>query len=474
MIRRFPTIYVLIFSLVIGGCSSYYQVNQAFNNNFEDGDLDQAKKILENNQKAENSKARFLYFLNLGVVNSMMGNYEESNQYFEQAYLFGEDFRKNYFNYAASLITNPNMMTYAGEDHEHLILLYYKALNYLKLKDHASALVECRRLNNRLQELSDKYTSESKFQRDAFIHNLMGIIYEADKDYNNAFIAYRNALEIYENDYQHMFGLSAPEQLKHDLLRTAYLTGFNDEVAFYEEKFGLKYDHNTSSAQLVFFWNNGLGPVKSEWGLNFGIIRKEGGLVNFVNEEHGFSFPFVLENDEDDDKKNSLSDLEFFRVTFPKYVERPPMYESASLQFNGNNFPLEKAENINAIAFKSLQQRMLKEFSQSLLRLALKKAAEYSAREENDDLGAAIGLINALTEKADTRNWQTIPHSIHYTRIPMSAGQHKVRIVLRNQENNQLNQEHEFTYQLQPEETHFHSFYSLETDPGFSRPFVIY
>ena len=129
------------------------------------------------------------------------------------------------------------MTVYRGEDHEHLMLLYFKAMNFLKLNDPEGALIECRRLNLRLNKLSDKYSSEKKFQRDAFVHTLMGIIYQSTKDYNNAFIAYRNAIEIYENDYSSMFGLQAPEQLKKDLLNTAWWTGFVDEFNSFKSLF---------------------------------------------------------------------------------------------------------------------------------------------------------------------------------------------------------------------------------------------
>ena len=107
-------------------------------------------------------------------------------------------------------------VAYKGEDHEHLILLYYKAINYLKMQMLDEALVECRRLNIRLQQLSDRYESENKYKRDAFINMLMGIIYDSNKDYNNAFIAYRNAWEVYQDDYQRLFKVNAPDQLKYD------------------------------------------------------------------------------------------------------------------------------------------------------------------------------------------------------------------------------------------------------------------
>ena len=160
-----------------------------------------ALEVLQKNESLSNSKTRFLYFVNRGLLLSLMGKYEESNNYFEKAYLFGEDHQINYFHEAAGYFTNPNMSVYRGEDHEHLMLLYFKAINFLKMQRPEEALVECRRLNIRLQQLSDKYNPGKKYQRDAFIHNLMGIIYQSRGDYNNAFVAYRNALEIYEQDY---------------------------------------------------------------------------------------------------------------------------------------------------------------------------------------------------------------------------------------------------------------------------------
>ncbi len=463
--------FLLITLLYCSGCATYYQVNQKFNTYVEQGELKKAEHVLDKNEKLKEGKAKLLYYMNRGVLASMQGEYEESNRFFEEAYILGEDLRNNYLNIAASLLTNPNFTYYTGEDHELLLIHYYKALNFLKLGDHEAALVECRRLNIKLNALSDKYRSNvlgsnTKYTRDAFTNNLMGIIYEADGDYNNAFIAYRNAVEAYREDYQEMFGLGVPDQLKHDLLRSAYLMGFNEELRRYEELFGMKYQHKPQSekGELVFFWNNGLGPVKSEWSITFTLIRGEGGLVTFRNDEFGFSFPFFLDN-EDDYEKKGLNKVEFIRVAFPKYVERPLVFNEGSLMVDNKTYPLELGENINSIAFRTLQQRMLKEFAVSLLRVALKKAAEYSAREKNEDFGAILGLVNALTEKADTRNWQTIPHSIYYTRVPVNAGENEVTLELNSHKGNIPSQKHSFTFDIKKGKTFFHSFHSLESQP---------
>lgn len=339
-------------------CATYYQSNSGFNQEFEQGNLDNALSNLQADGKEAKGKREFLYYVNNGLVLSMMGRYTESNEYFEKAYLFGEDYRKNYLNEAASYLTNPMITAYRGEDHEHLMLLYYKALNFLKLGKTNEALVECRRLNIRLQQLSDRYENENKFQRDAFIHTLMGIIYEADKDYNNAFIAYRNSLEIYETDYDQLFNLSIPEQLKQDLLRTAWRSGLTDEFTYYKDKFGLAdfTVEPSTGGEVVFFWHNGLSPIKTEWSLNFAVDRR-GDMVYFYNRELGVSFPFSLEG-YDDREKNGLAQMEFFRVALPRYIERPTYYLDATLQVADHAYPLYLLEDVNKIAFKSLQQRM--------------------------------------------------------------------------------------------------------------------
>lgn len=459
--KRFGCYFLLI--LVLSSCTSYYELNYEFNKNFERGNIVDAEGVLEQNKKAERSKTRFLYFANRGVVSHVLGKYQESNDWLEQAYLFGEDHRKNYWNVAGSYLLNPNILVYPGEDHEHLMLLYYKALNFLKLAEYEKALVECRRLNNRLNTLSDKYRSENKYKKDAFIHNLMGIIYDANKDYNNAFIAYRNSLDIYRNEYQNMFHVKVPNQLKDDLMRTASLAGFFNELEGYQKEFGYKYEKkNSEGGSLVFFWHNGLAPVKDEWSITFAAIEGEVGQVIFQNDEYGLNFPFFYEPD--DDEGVSITDLSGFRVSFPKYVEREPYFSYGDLEVNGNYYTLEKAEDINAIAFKTLDERMLQELGKGLLRVALKKAIEKQVRKEDETLGFLVGVFNMASEQADTRNWQTLPHAIHYSRVPLQEGDNKVDIYTDGPRNEASET---FTFLGKPGVTQFHTYQSLESKVAF-------
>lgn len=455
IVRRIFIISTLLFA---ASCATYYQKHYEFNSEFEKGDLTGALHVLQKNESLASSKTKFLYFVNNGLLLSIMGKYRESNEFFEKAFLFGEDYRINYFHEAAGYFTNPNMTVYRGEDHEHLMLLYFKAINFLKMQRPEDALVECRRLNIRLNQLSDKYDSEKKYQRDAFVHNLMGIIYQSTGDYNNAFIAYRNALEIYDQDYADLFSMSAPDQLKIDLLNAAWWTGFTEEFRFYQDRFGMQdYVPQKPDAELVFFWHNGLAPVKSEWNINFVIDQRSDNMVVFTNDDLGISFPFHVEEKKD---RSDLSRLQFFRVAFPRYDDRPPYYRRAQIEIDSLTIPLELTEDISKIAIHSLKQRMVLEFSKGLLRAALKKATELSIKKEDEGLAALIGVVNALTEKADTRNWQTLPHSILYARVPLKEGQNNLNFSIAAGRDAA---DYNFSYQARRGETLFHTFSSLET-----------
>ncbi len=452
---------LLLFVLFTNSCATYYQTNQSFNQEFESGNLSNAFTTLQANSSDSKGRREFLFHVNNGLVLSMMGRYEESNEYFEKAFLFGEDYRINYLNEAASYLTNPMITTYKGEDHEHLMLLYYKALNFMKMGNTEAALVECRRVNIRLQQLSDRYANENKYQRDAFVHTLMGVIYETDKDYNNAFIAYRNAYEIYKKDYERLFQISAPEQLKTDIVRSAWLAGLTEEFEQFKTEFEMTdYTYSEpAGGELVFFWHNGLSPVKAEWGINFVVDRRDN-WVYFSNRELGLSFPFSLSN-YNEQERNGLARIEFFRVALPRYVERPAYYSQASLNWNDTTSQLYLLEDVNKIAFKSLQQRMHLELSKALIRVAIKKGTEYQMKQEDKTLGSVLGMINAITEKADTRNWQTLPHSIYYTRIPLQVGANKVTLSLRDPSGE--THDHQFNYEARKGQILFHTFSSLES-----------
>lgn len=127
--------YFLFIILISWSCTTptFYQRLYNFNKSVSDGNLEEAEAMVKSNEeKWGKGKMRFLFWVNAGIVESMRGHFEESNAYFEKADLFIEDDKKKVAEEGAALLLNPNLSTYRGEDHEKLMINYYKALNYWK------------------------------------------------------------------------------------------------------------------------------------------------------------------------------------------------------------------------------------------------------------------------------------------------------------------------------------------------------
>ena len=424
--NSFKILFAFGFILFFGSCASYYQKMNKFQSYAQMGDFEKAEKTLSSENNPEQGKNRFLYFSSMGWTKHMTGDSKNSNIFLNKADDYIENFDRNYALDALSMLSNPGIKPYFPENIENTLINYYKAINYLQLNDLEGALVEARKITQKLYELNDKYKGKNnRYSDDAFAHILIGLIYDASGDANNAFIAYRNAHKTYKDIYMSQFNISSPTQLKKDLLRTAYQSGLISELRRFEKEFHMTYKHKNTEAQMVFFWENGFGPVKDQWTINFTKVSSQGGFVTFTNEEMGLSFPIYIGN-MSSQEKSGFSELEVFRIAFPKYVERPIILTKAQLTINKQAYSLELAEDINAISFKVLNDRMLRELVNSITRFAVKKATEEAIRHENQDVGTAVGILNALTEQADTRNWQTLPYQISYSRIPLKNGNNNI------------------------------------------------
>ena len=412
-----------ILAILFVGCATFYDKTFSLQQSIEQGNFESAYKQLEKEKKWSTNNHRVLYDMNRGVVAFMLGKHEESNDYFNKADFYIEDYSKKFGSEALALVSNPMVRPYPPEDYEAIMVNYYKALNFIALKDYEGALVECRRINIRLQVLNDRYKNhKNKYARDAFAHNLMGLIYDTMGDYNNAFTAYRHALDVYENDYTTLFGITAPLQLKKDLMLSAKKSGFHSEVRFYEKKFDMQTPSEVpGEGKLVYIWMNGFGPIKSEWSINLTNMGTKNGNVIFGSSDLGITFPLFIGN-QSQEKQSSFKNLSFVRMAFPKLVDRPLQFNRAMLKYNNQNHPLELAEDINKIAHETLNDRMLREMGNNILRLATKQVVEQVGRSQNENLGTILSIVNAMTEKADTRNWQSLPYSISYAKIAMPPG----------------------------------------------------
>ncbi|RBL91952.1 COG3014 family protein [Chitinophaga flava] len=424
-------------------CHTYNKAISPYYEAVAHGRFDEAANKLDKTKFFKYGRNKLLFNMEKGKTAFLQGRYEESNLYFNAAdSILVSGGRNKALDQALGLITNPAMQVYKGEDFERLLIHYYKSINYLQLNKTEDATVEARRITLGTYALNDrKNNNENKYSKDAFSLIVQGIIYESGGDVNNAFISYRNAADIFlKKEDKSYYGVAMPAQLQQDLLRTAYQLGFNEEVQYYEKQFGLTYKPapDTDGGEVLVFWENGLAPVKEETNFFFTLTERGPGNFVFTDPNNTIFIPFDFALFSRDSCHRLRRNFEAFRVAFPSYVEQPLYYTAGSIQRDSTfSASLEKVEDVNQLAFRTLQERFLKEMGLALTRLAIKKLAEYQIKKEDQVLGEAFNLLSILTEKADTRNWQSLPHSIYYSRIPLKKGDNRITLTLKGKGNPQ-------------------------------------
>lgn len=439
---------ILMAALLLCSCASYNKQVSAYYYNLRQGDYAKAAKALEANKLLQKNRNRLLYLLEKGKVYHLLQQWDSSNTYLNEADLMMEDASKSAKDIALGTLINPMMQNYQAEPFEKYLVHYYKALNYLQLGQTEDAVVEARRISLRSYEQQDE-AGKKKYADDAFSYMLQGLIYEKNADINNAFIAYRNAVDVYLKNNGSYYDVRMPEQLKKDLLRTASQNGFYDELGRYERLLNTTYSKEPVSdgGELVVFWENGSAPVKAQQDIYFSLLKNGDGNFFFRDAGGLYNIPYDRSFN---NNSVQITDIRSFRVALPKYEAQPLYYSGATLSSGNYSISLEPAESVNTLAFATLQERLLKDLSATLTRLAVKKLAEAAVRpsEKKDDSNkteeekkkqqkkdnqreaVALGLqiFNFASEKADTRNWQSLPHTIYYARIPLQKGNNDISL----------------------------------------------
>lgn len=378
-------------------------------------------------KKHRNSADKVLYMMESGRLNQLDNNFDESLNDFStviENFQLQDDKAKftatGSARMGAAFLANDNAIPYKGEGYERVMVHHYQALNYLAKGDRQAALVEVRRANleqtlalekherdladaekeasnNRIKTNPSQYDSyfstmeqassqvKSSFQN-AYTFYLSGLIYEANGDYNDAYIDYKKAWEIFpENPY-----------LQDDLLRLARQLGMRDDLQRFQKSFKsepLKITKNTEAlpsadtGTLVIFYEHGFVPEKRE--ISVPLFTSQG-----------------LQS-----------------VSFPVYQQ--PWFQPRPLKLVVGDTRLESSPIVftSALAVKALQEKLPGMIIRQTIRAIAKKELQNQANEANALLSLSTQIYNLVSERADLRSWLTLPNDVQIARLALEAGQ---------------------------------------------------
>jgi len=435
--RLAGSIWVLLLVFLTGCGAAYSRYMGGTLKRLGNRDYEAALEKLEK-QKPEGQTNKLLYRLEKGLILHYQGMYEESNREFEKAErLIDRLFTRSISREVASLVTNDAIRAYRGEEFERVLINYYRALNYQYLKDGQAALVECRKANLKLEDYAQASEYELSYKNDAFLQYITGLFYEAEGEWNDAYVSYKDAVKGYRA-YQKTFGLRMPRMLARDLARMAQKLGYEYERAEYIGEYGLKPEELAPGpgGEVILFVESGFIARKHQIELDLPILEDDDTREVWMLSDrlvYRYRHPYVYRRYRVD---------YWLKVALPEYREMPSKVRSIRLSGGGQKVTAVSVEDLSAIALRNFEEK----FDTVLLRTAARALAKYlisrgveKAFEEDGDgkgeifeglvregmselLGALVNLFGAATEAADTRSWLSLPARIHVARLWLPPG----------------------------------------------------
>src|SRR6056297_250060 len=222
-----------LFIFAASGCASG-KLNLA-RQSFYGGNLEHAAAVLGDGSEIAR-RDRLLYFMENGVIAHQQQDYKTSIRMFRQAVALMEDLSViSASRQSGSLVTSERLIRYAGEYAERLWVHTYLMMNYLLVNDPEGALVEARQALDVFSAYPDALKSAN------FTRALIAHCFEANGEYNSAFIEYKKLAKR----------LPDPAPVADKLVWLARRLGFADAVKEYS-------GHMTEAHQQAL--DKGTGP----------------------------------------------------------------------------------------------------------------------------------------------------------------------------------------------------------------------
>lgn len=510
MIRRFHLLFPILL-ILITGCATYSKKIDKATLAFRAGNYEFAGKEIERTLDSERN--RLLRLMELGVIYHEWEKFEESNRYFEEAYNLAESFygvrvREVLFR----LGTTANMRPYRSEVFEKVYIHYYKMLNYLFLAKGApqtgeermrlldAVRVEARRAQLLLDTHEEKvgsygdakerdqhflakllrffdlvngdiHSKDYIFRNNAFLHYIMGVVFEEYGEPDNARISYEKAAKIYEEGYVKQYDLDPKmtDQARFDaarILKTQKdgrwktlakkikdstlkkkLESYNPanegsllvlqeiDMSAPKGELNLYMSLNMTTESIEIFPILLGSPEETKqqaiWFFAFYAPRGILDIIQIIRNEKTFSVDtktivarglLTLIEDE----KELIDALETgIRISVPMYYYADAPFKSSLVVDGHTTYPMMDADNITALHLSNALASAKRELTESMAIETFKLSTCVLARVPP----IFCSLYASTTNSADTRSWLTLPHSVRMQRLFLPKGHHEIKIL---------------------------------------------
>ncbi|MDR2864372.1 MAG: hypothetical protein LBV68_02040 [Spirochaetaceae bacterium] len=362
------------------------------------GRYQNAEDILEGKRSSLYGSDLILYYLDGGMLSHYAGDYKQSITLLANGDHAIEDaFTKSVTENAASFLLNDNTKTYSGEDYENLYLNVFNALNYYHENNLEDAMVEIRRMENKLRDLQTKYdVVEQELQGESS----SAADYTGVKiNFSNSALARYLGILFYRARKQYDDARIDLNWLKRAFQRQKNVYPFPIPSTIDEE---LKIPEGEARLNVLSF--SGLSPVKVE-----NVIR----------------IPIPPSN--------------WIKIALPEMQKQPSAVTRIEIVFDsGEKYNAELLEDLQNVAIETFKIHLGVITAKSIIRGAAKgisaaglNAAGEAGRNQKDGQGGwltlaglAVQVMAELSESADTRLSRYFPAQAHVLGLSLKPGKY--------------------------------------------------
>lgn len=322
-------------------------------------------------------KDQLIYLLDYATALQMAGKYEESKRAFIQADKLAE--QVDYHSVTkiiGATLGGEESVQYKGDSFELFLINSMNALNFLAVQDLDGAMVEARRINEKISKM--KMDGREPYELSPFATYLSALIYEAQGNFDSAYIAYEQTYNLNPN-----MGL-----IEEDLVRSSKMARREEAHQKWKRTFphvqSPKSSGRSQDAEIIVLTLHGWGPRKR-------ISQAD------------YSLP-------------ELSPV-YNRVT------------SAQTFVNSKDFGSTRMiYDVESVAIQTLSKDMGALIARRVGALGAKAVVADQFRQRDDGLGELAWILMNVADRADLRQWSTLPRHVQLQRIRIPAGKHVIEV----------------------------------------------
>jgi hypothetical protein len=370
------------------------------------GDYQRSLELIERDKTSlYRDKDAVLYFLDAGVLNHYLAEYRRSTELLQEGERAIEAaYTKSITMEIGTYLLNDTVQEYPGEDYEDIYSNAFNALNYYHGEDLEDAMVEIRRMNNKLAFLASKYGVIVDNMQKAALSEGTEIPPDpaaGQTTFTNSALARYLGMLFYRGN-----GNPDDARIDRDQIRLAFAN--NPSVYPYPPPRSLEEELSVPPGKARFnvIAFSGSAPIKEEETLRI-----------------------LIPNDR------------YIKIALPVLVRRPSAVNRIEVRFDsGETLELELLEDIEAIAVETFKERAHLAYLKSVLRGVIKGVASSVMDGVGDEVGGNAGMVLGLlsigtqvfaeaSEKADLRISRYFPAKAYVGGITLDPGLYSYSVV---------------------------------------------